>query len=204
METYKDILSPPILTFDQWPELAPPGQSHTHSSRGYSCSRSCRRESQHSHCRGCCPTSSCTHLQDNFINTTPAWLGKYSQVALNPEGFPEERYSCNLLHLKQALCHLWPPAIFSSAANTVLAQAGHCPDISEDFLYIPGLVLELCCEEQCSVLTVSSLLCLHYFWVGLALHVFQNVQLSHKAAEPFRCGGNISGDESCKHFSRLI
>ena len=35
----------------------------------------------------------------------------------------------NSQHLKQALCHLWPPAIFSSAANTVLVQAGHEPDI---------------------------------------------------------------------------
>ena len=30
-----------------------------------------------------------------------------------------------LLHLKQALCHLWPPAIFSSAAYTDLVHLGH-------------------------------------------------------------------------------
>ena len=31
-----------------------------------------------------------------------------------------------LPHLKQILCHLYPPAIFSSAAKTDLAHFGHC------------------------------------------------------------------------------
>ncbi len=33
--------------------------------------------------------------------------------------------NCHLQHLKQALCHLWPPAIFSSAAKTALLHFGH-------------------------------------------------------------------------------
>ena len=35
----------------------------------------------------------------------------------------------NSQHLKQALCHRNPPAIFSSAAKTVLLQEGHSDDI---------------------------------------------------------------------------
>ena len=36
----------------------------------------------------------------------------------------------DLLHLKQDLCHLYPPAIFSSAANTVLSHTGQLLGIS--------------------------------------------------------------------------
>ena len=47
----------------------------------------------------------------------------------NSQHLKQASYNKNSQHLKQALCHRNPPAIFSSAAKTVLLQEGHSDDI---------------------------------------------------------------------------